>query len=180
MKKISILILLIFLASNSLYSQDNLEVEKETQENVSEIKLNALFLILGAFDITYERTINEESAFGVSVFLPFDEDISEDYKFSISPYYRFYFGKDYATGFFAEGFGLLNSTRDEIYNYNNYSYTYEDRTDFALGIGVGGKWVTKRGVVFEIFGGVGRNLFNNDDRDFEIIGKGGISVGYRF
>jgi hypothetical protein len=180
MKKISILLLILFLSVNPLFSQNDLKEDNKTQKNVSEIKLNALYLIIGAFDIAYERTINEESAFGVSLFLPFDEDVSDTYKFSISPYYRFYFGKEYATGFFAEGFGLLNSTRDEYYNNNNYSYTYEDNTDFALGIGVGGKWVTKRGVFFEISGGIGRNLFNNNDSNYEIIGKGGISVGYRF
>ena len=78
---------------------------------------------------------------------------------------------------------MLNSTRDEFYNYNyntnNYTYTYENNTDFALGIGVGGKWVTKRGVIFEISAGIGRNLLNNN-YNYEIIGKGGISVGYRF
>lgn len=172
--------MILFLSVNPLFSQNDLKEDNKTQKNVSEIKLNALYLIIGAFDIAYERTINEESAFGVSLFLPFDEDVSDTYKFSISPYYRFYFGKEYATGFFAEGFGLLNSTRDEYYNNNNYSYTYEDNTDFALGIGVGGKWVTKRGVFFEISGGIGRNLFNNNDSNYEIIGKGGISVGYRF
>ncbi|WP_339883351.1 DUF3575 domain-containing protein [Polaribacter vadi] len=183
MKKISILILFLFLSANTLFSQNDLKEEIETQQNFSELKVNALFLIIGAFDVTYERTINEESAFGVSLYLPFDEEISDTYKFSLSPYYRFYFGKKYATGFFAEGFGMLNSTRDESYNYNyntnNYNYTYENNTDFALGVGVGGKWVTKRGVIFEISAGIGRNLLNNN-YNYEIIGKGGISVGYRF
>ncbi len=36
--------------------------------------------------------------------------------------------------------------------------------------------------VLEINAGVGRNLFNNqyDDRDYELIGRAGITVGYRF
>jgi len=38
----------------------------------------------------------------------------------------------------------------------------------------------KKGFSLEVFGGVGRNLFNNDDSDFEIIGKGGLNLGYRF
>ena len=180
MKKITLLILLF--ASTFAIAQEK-EEEQEinvTQGNFNEIKLNAAYLIAGAFDVLYERTINEESAFGVSLFIPFDEGLRDDYQFSISPYYRFYFGDKFASGFFAEGFGILNSTRDEFYNFNTNNYIYENNTDFGLGIAVGGKWVTKRGVVFEIFGGVARNLFNNNDRNFEIIGKGGISVGYRF
>jgi hypothetical protein len=50
-----------------------------------------------------------------------------------------------------------------------------------LGIGLGGKWITKKGLLLEVNAGVGRNLFNNRyDRDFELIGRGGITVGYRF
>ena len=77
---------------------------------------------------------------------------------------------------------MLNSYDDSIYTEaNNYS-SYDDvtRTDFALGFGLGAKWVTKKGFIFEINGGVGRNLFNSSDTDFEIVGRGGITLGYRF
>ena len=40
---------------------------------------------------------------GVSVFLGLDNEI--DKKFSVAPYYRFYFGKKPAAGFFVDGFG---------------------------------------------------------------------------
>ena len=103
-------------------------------------------------------------------------------------YYRYYFGKKPATGFFAEGFGSINSYEDYEwkYDYNtidNTSYSsskHIQRTDFALGFGLGSKWITKKGFLFEINAGVGRNLFNSSDTDYDIIGRGGVSFGYRF
>ena len=83
---------------------------------------------------------------------------------------------------------MLNSVDDYIYDsYHDestntyYSYsTYDDNVvDFALGIGTGVKLITKRGFIVEIDLGIGRNLFKNE-RDFTIIGKGGINLGYRF
>jgi hypothetical protein len=176
-------LVLVFLSLFTFgYSQ---EKEKITFPK-NELKGNALFLVLGAVEVTYERLLNEESGVGVSFFVPFD-NINPN--FSLTPYYRFYFGKKPAAGFFVEGFGMLNS-----YTYKYYYYAYEDFppyttietvtkeniTDFSLGFGLGGKWVTKRGFIFEINGGVGRNLFNSKDADYEIVGRGGITLGYRF
>lgn len=179
MKK-SILAILIFSIVFTINAQENQKINKEvnSNQNFNEVKLNGLFLILGAFEVSYDRTLSDESAIGVSVFLPFDKDVSDEIKFTISPYYRFYFGNKYAAGFFVEGFGILNSTN------RNIDFFTEDeddfRTDFALGFSVGGKWVTKKGFSIELFGGIGRNLFNNEDADYEIIGRGGINLGYRF
>lgn len=158
--------------------------EKETTDfKRNELKVNALMLVAGAFEITYERLLNEESAVGVSLFVPYDNTI--DTNFSLSPYYRFYFGKKPAAGFFAEGFGMLNNFEYGNYLSNNGStpiYTEGNATDFALGFGLGGKWITKKGFVFEINSGIGRNLFNtkSKDSDIQIVGRGGISLGYRF
>ncbi|MGA1227677.1 MAG: DUF3575 domain-containing protein [Tamlana sp.] len=179
MKK-SLLLLACLLLYYSSFSQETKQENVATQ-NFNELKLNGLYLVLGAFDVTYERTINEESAFGLNVFLPIDNDVSNDIKYYISPYYRFYFGNKYAAGFFVEGFGMLNSTNRDI-NILIGSLGGNDnfKTDFALGIGLGGKWVTNSGFVGELNLGVGRNLFNNDDTDYEFISKVGISLGYRF
>ena len=185
MKKITLLVLLF--ASTFAIAQE-VEEEQEinaTQENFNEIKLNAVYLIAGAFDILYERTINEESAFGISLMASFDDDgIGNQYKYMVTPYYRFYFGKKYAAGFFAEGFGSLNSSR-EVYLFGNSNSEF--KTDFAVGFGIGGKWITKRGIIFEIPYGYGRNLFTNSDNDSninnlgaEFIVRSGINIGYRF
>ena len=176
MKKTFIILIVTLLISSNMFSQEDKGSNLENN-NFNELKLNALFLILGALEVTYERTLNEESGIGVSVFLPIDNDVSDDIKYYISPYYRFYFGGKYASGFFLEGFGMLNSTNRDL---NFFGGEDDFRTDFALGIGLGGKWLTKSGFIGEINFGIGRNLFNNDNADSEIIGKGGITLGYRF
>ena len=174
MKKLLVIVCLSVFAFS--YSQD----EKQVDFKKNEIKGNALFLVAGALEVTYEHLLNEETGVGASVFIAITEDF--DTNFAITPYYRFYFGKKPAAGFFVEGFGMLNSYDDSIYTEaNNYS-SYDDvsRTDFALGFGLGSKWVTKRGFLLEINGGIGRNLFNSSDTDHEIVGRGGITLGYRF
>lgn len=177
MKKICF-ILAAVLMSNFGFSQ-----EIETPDfKKNELKGNALFLILGSLEITYERILNEESGLGISVSVPIDK-YNWDINFAATGFYRYYFGKKPAAGFFGEAFGMLNNVDDWVYYENGNEYNYEPKTltDFALGIGLGGKWVTKKGLILEINAGVGRNLFNSKyDRDFELIGRGGITVGYRF
>jgi hypothetical protein len=184
MKKIYLLLLLI--AFQLGYSQE----KKEFDFKKNELRINAFMLILGAPEISYERIINEESSFGANVGFAIDNDF--DNKFTFSPFYRMYFGKKPAAGFFAEGFGMLNTIETDIYNYvpmpePNFGYTsiitQEKYVDFALGIGLGAKWITKKGLVLEINAGIGRNLFNsekNENVGLDIIGRGGIMLGYRF
>lgn len=159
--------------------------EKETIDfKRNELKGNALLLVIGAGEFTYERLLDEESGVGISLFFNYDDQFYT--KFSLTPFYRFYFSKKPAAGFFVEGFGMLNSYDSYVYNNNSYdlnnSYNsnIESRTDFALGFGLGSKWITKKGFLFEINAGVGRNLFNSSDTDNEIVGRGGITLGYRF
>ncbi|WP_299553559.1 hypothetical protein [Seonamhaeicola sp.] len=177
MKKSSIILIALLLLSLPSFSQEK-QVSNQSLENVSEIKLNGILLILGVFEPSYEFILNEESAIGISAFLPFDKDVTDEIKYYISPYYRMYFGnKNNASGFFGEAFGMLNNSNREFDLFD----TEEDnfKTDFALGFGFGGKWVNKRGFIFELSMGIGRNLFYNDDDD-PLVGKGGITLGYRF
>ncbi len=171
MKKL--FLLLVTITVSFVYSQE----QTSAYARKNELKLNAAALVAGAFEVSYERIIDDESAFGISLFAAADDDIEN--KFMLTPYYRYYFGKKPAAGFFAEGFGSLNTYQDNL-DFFSINFKPEKTTDFALGFGLGGKWITKKGVVFEIYGGVGRNLFNSDNSDFQVINRGGISVGYRF
>lgn len=185
MRKILITSALFFLFFKG-YSQ-----EKNENQNFkrNELKINAVFLVAGIAELTYERLINEESGAGISVFAALDSDIAT--KFSLTPYYRFYFGKKPAAGFYIEGFGMLNNYQENYsityFNSNTSVYTFEDVkgksvTDFALGFGIGSKWITKKGIIFELNAGIGRNLFNEISKinDNQIVGRGGLIVGYRF
>ena len=183
MKKIT-LSALLFIVGFSLFAQEN-----ETKQN--ELKINMSNLIgFKWFDVSYERLINEESSFGVGTLFSLDnksEGLDEYRTFSITPYYRQFFSSKYAEGFFVEAFTMLHSGKDYTYNYvyedfppyNTIEYTTEDKyTDLAVGISVGGKFVTKRGFVAEVYAGIGRDMLNQSD--IEVVGRGGVSIGYRF
>lgn len=176
MKKVLVVVCLSLFAFG--YSQ---EKEKITFPK-NEMKGNALFLVLGAAEITYERLTDENSGLGVSLFFSNEEDF--DTSFSLTPFYRAYFGKKQAAGFFVEGFSMITAGKNGSYSEYNFStntyYNVEGKkyTDFALGFGVGSKWVHKRGFIFEINAGIGRNLLS--DISPEIVGRGGITLGYRF
>ena len=186
MRKIVLFLCLIIFTTS--FSQ---EKEVETFKK-NEIKLNAIFLLGGALDVTYERILTPESGVGGAMFISFNNELTQE--FSLTGFYRFYFGKKIASGFFVEGFGSLNqfdNSDDYTESYNsdgykeniyNINYSTEVITDFALGFGAGSKWVTKKGFVFELYAGVGRNLFNDksEDYDNEIMGRGGINIGYLF
>lgn len=182
MKKI-LLVCCVFFCVMASHAQNDSIARNNFGKN--EVKINALFLIVGAFDVSYERNFPESSV-GISVFVPFGyDDVDSNINYYISPYYRVFFGKKYAAGFFIEGFGMLNSIHTEYYtNSNSYTLAEERITDFALGFGVGGKWLTRGGFVFEVTGGIGRNLFNNKSDDYydysPIVGKLGFNLGYRF
>lgn len=194
MKNSFILCLVILMLSFIGVSQESIK-DSTHSKNFNEIKLNALLLVIGAFDITYERTLSKRSGIGITTFITYDSDKISDLNYYISPYYRFYIGKKYASGFFFEGFGMLNSQNLDMYTGETMSVSFFGipfsfreteplkTTDFALGLGLGSKWVIKSKFIVELSFGVGANLFedyNNTTRDTAAIVKGGISVGYRF
>ncbi len=155
----------------------------------NELKWNATNLIIFTFlDGSYEYLINEESSLGVGVLVNLGDDIDlNEYRtFSVTPYYRQYFSRKYAKGFFVEAFGMLNTGEEEfeliIFDPNSPVISRQetrDYTDFAIGLSIGGKFVTQRGFVAELYLGIGRNLLNNSF-DQEFVGRGGVSLGYRF
>lgn len=177
-----VLFVLILLVSFTSFAQNDIKGKDEQPRN-NELKINGLYFVMGAFELSYERILNQESSVGVSVFLPYDDDLKNNIDYYISPYYRHFFSKKYARGFFVEGFGMLNSTTSNTEYYQNgvlIKSDHKTRSDFALGIGVGGKWVTKKGFLAEVNAGIGRNLFNKDNDSNEMVGRLGLTLGYRF
>jgi len=191
MKKITFLILL-FVSTISL-SQENKDRFPQDNNKHHELKLNAFSLIaLSSFNVSYEYLINNDSSFGVDLFLTVNMNENSEFpkKFSLTPYYRWFFSEKFAArGFFVEAFGMLNTRKNRDnndYYDSNGTYVYNSNntnvTGFALGISVGGKFITRKNFVAEVYLGIGRNLLNEKTNIFEtnIISRGGISLGYRF
>ncbi len=181
-----ILFILVILITFSSYSQE----QTNRIEKKNEVYLNAFNLIAFKWvDVSYERIINEESSAGISLLAKIGDEWSgydSERNYSITPYYRHYFSNKYARGFFMEAFTMLNGGVNEYY-WDNYSeitdeYTWgsEEReyNDVAFGVGVGGKFISKRGFIGEIHAGIGRNLFDANAPD--VIGRGSVSFGFRF
>lgn len=145
-----------------------------------EIKLDiADALVIRSLEFSYENYINEESSFGISALFNLakqDIDFRYNENVMITPYYRHYFTSEYKWNFFGEGFIGINSGRkksDE--NSDDYNIRY---TDAALGVAVGTKYVAKGGLVIDIYGGLGRNLFGTDSP--VLVPRLGFNVGWRF
>lgn len=152
---------------------------QELEQNRTEVKLNGLSFAIGAIDFEVERTLNKYSSVGMSFRLAYNEGQYSE----ISTFYRRYLGKKYASGFFIEGFALYHQKKDL------FSRTFdvgtlnvlETKSDFALGVGIGYKWVSKKGLILQAHLGAGRNIFNGKNSYGELFpGKAGISIGYGF
>ena len=173
----------------------------------SEIKFDVIdFLTQSALNIGYEIINDSYSSYGTEIFLNFnDNNISRSWseKFSLNPFYRIYFFNktDFGgEGDFAEVFMKFSNIEFERDSYfynpmpNEPNSTTEEikAWDIAPGVGVGRKWVNKKGWTFEYMIGLGRYLFANSGNDDvpeggsvsdyrpEASFKGGISIGKRF
>ena len=102
--------------------------------------------------------------------------------FSLTGKYKYFFGDRYARGFYVHGFGMLSSGEYDSYVYDSNSgygsYEDQDYTDFALGFGVGGKFVSTGGFFLDLGAGIGRNLFT--EKSPTIVGQFNVNLGFRF
>ena len=211
------LALIYILFFNHIFSQNVQQVEvlkndkqiTELFEEIgdSEIKLDVIdFLTQPALNIGYEIINDSYSSYGAEVFLNFNDNNatrSFSEKFSLNPFYRFYFLNK--TDFGGEGYFAEVFIKFANIEYNRDTYFYDalpnepymrgeeiKAWDIAPGVGVGRKWVNKKGWTFEYMIGVGRYLFANSGNDDvpdggsvndyrpEVTFKGGISFGKRF
>ena len=184
------LLAIILLTSFFSFAQKD---EVEVKQN--ELKMNTFNLIVfKTVDFSYEYLLNSESSIGASLLFNL-QDINDNsdgpvyYEtLAITPYYRHFFSRRYAWGFFLEAFGMYNQQKTDYYEYydsvnDNYVTKKTDKksNNFAIGMSVGGKFVTKKGFLFEFYGGVGRNLIQSDKGiSTEIVPRVGASLGYRF
>lgn len=140
------------------------------------------FIVLNAFEVSYERLNSNKSSFGVSLFINASSDADYHESFAVTPFYRFYFlsKEDYgAKGYFFELFAKFAKGDYFEDNGNNTSDDLEKYSSFNLGFSVGKKWVHSSGLAVEYSIGVGRNLAASEGVP-EMTVRGGVSVGYRF
>lgn len=181
MKK-NFLLFIVLFAFCSMKAQAQSETNANFYQKNNEIKLNVISPLMDAFEVGYERFLNKNSSLGISAFKVYEHSTNDDMNYYISPYYRYYFGKKYASGFFAEGFGMFTSIDGKkIYEADKVTFTEgKDVYDLALGAGLGWKLITKKGLVFEANAAYGKLVFNAGKTDHDQVIKLGLSVGYRF
>lgn len=181
--------ILIFTVAILLFSQVNAQSDSNNQtkdaqskpieERLDQIKLNGLYLVFGMFEIGYERVLNENSGLGIELNIPFD--LNTDINFFLTPHYRMYFGEKHAAGFFGEFHAhYINFEESGFFNSSN-KFVSRNNSELALGLGVGGKWITNSGVFFETNIGISRILnISTTPLLNQYFPRLGITAGYRF
>lgn len=191
MKKNICILALTILGITRTYAQT--EKSDSASERRNDVLISPIELIASPLlNISYERLIAENMGIGVNGMFYFkDKKEYYDSGFSqISPFYRMYFGKKFASGFFVEGFVPITSTKEyyTVYYSDETSYSFkneeEKRTTVGIGIGLGGKWVTRNNIVFEVSGGIAKR-FGSDKNTYyydndNLTAKGMLGIGYRF
>lgn len=180
MKRLLIMIcVLVFIFSNA--QEENSEMLNSDRRK--DVMINPIALVLGAGNLSYEYHLNKDSGLGISTFFIYDKYVLDSDVWYVMPYYRYYFGKKWARGFFLDGFaGMINSNNEGYIYYKESDGTMgyrpkENEISLGFGIGLGGKWELKKNLVFEVSLGIGRNISNTNDPTF---GKGMLGLGYRF
>jgi len=179
MKK-SLLTIFLISAGLILNAQQAKPSLSPSLELDNELKLNILYLLVGAPEITYERILNKKNAVGVATFIRFSDAVWSDYIYAITPYYRRYFGFHKASGFFLEGHVALANFGDIAYRYPNgqqANSSMEDRMRFGVGGVAGAKFLTRKGFTGEIYFG-GAQLLDNYASNF--FPRAGLILGKRF
>lgn len=180
---------LVLLFSISIFAQEMEEetiYKRDTAKN--ELSIGALNLVaFGALDVAYERIIGPSSSWALEAFVlalnKDNEDVSEVYykDFSLTGKYKYFFGDRTAAGFYVNGLAMLSSGEYDQYVSNpngNSNFKVNNYTDFALGFGLGSKFVAKQGFFLDLNGGIGRNLFSSNSPT--IVGQFNVNLGMRF
>jgi hypothetical protein len=183
MKKIILGICFSFLALN-ITAQ---ETEKERR---NDIMIDPVLLIaVPAINISYERLLNKDMGVGINALITLN---NYDHVQQFSPYFRYYLGRKFASGFFLEGFiPITNNPIDRYETYydpvfNNTVNRYvgdKKTTTVGFGFGFGGKWAIKDRLVLEASAGIGRRFMSSEQSygaSTDLTGKFMGGVGYRF
>jgi len=172
MKKIGILIIALCMC-HPVFSQES---EKEIPEARNEIKVNLLMTLFSFPDISFERIWANNLGLGLSVGFPIE---SINTNFRILPYLRFYFGENETKSFFIDANLAFEGYKKYSYyfysSYGDYRSETKNELDFGLGVAFGYKYVNSKGLIGELFLGLGRTFDRN-----QIYPRVGIAIGKQF
>src|SRR5690606_20495023 len=151
----NLLLICLLCISGALFAQDSTRTVSYERKN--DVLIDPIFLIAApALNASYERILNADYGVGVHALLGLG---AMDEIVQISPYARMYLGQRYASGFFLEAFFPITSSEEYEESFEKENTPSTRETTFGFGVGMGGKWVLKKNIIFEIGGGVGRRLF---------------------
>ena len=155
---------------HTVFSQ---ETEKVKPKATNEIKLNLATTLFSSPEISYERIWDNNVGLGLSARAVFSDNYDTKYQFT--PYCRFYFGESSIKSFFIEGNIGVIGYKKYVYNYSDYSSSNtQNSLDAGIGLAVGYRYVNKKGLIGEVFLGLGRTI---EDRGYL---RCGISMGKLF
>lgn len=154
--------------------------ESEKPLHANEIRLNVLGLVApGLLDLSYERLLDQNQSLGLQAafYIPSDGDDEYIFNQSVSALYRLYTSKEgYAEGFFLQlGLNMASVNNDVIDLFEN-----RIETEFFFGpeVGMGGKWVIRKGLTIELGASLSRTILSDNAREFN--GQYWLSIGKRF
>ncbi len=166
--------LFILIGFGLLFSS---HINGQNDQLKNEVKLNIPLSLAGYVEGSYEYILSNTSAIGISLGVAYDEEFYFEY--AAIPYYRFYFGKKEAAGFFIEGNGAFYAQETDFFDIGILSESDDTAIGIGLGMAIGVKIFNKNGWVFEAFGGAGRN-FSNEDIIDSAYPRLGLNLGKRF
>lgn len=191
-------ILLNAQEGNETENEINSELVKTHRDTTrNEVSWNIMnTLVFGALDISYERILSDHSSLSAEVFSKVfnknkgeEGDLSKTYAkdFSITTKFKYFLDEEnMAWGYYAEAFAMISNGVNEKTVTLTDSQTGEpkeieaelDYIDVALGIGVGRKFISKKGFFLDVSVGIGRNLFQKDSPVIVVLP--GFNIGYRY
>jgi hypothetical protein len=160
------------------------------------IKFSLVSPIINSFSMAYERVLNPNNSFQVTMFYAGNGSLDANGGFGITPEMRLYLSerREAPYGFFVAPFATYQhfSLEDSFFDFGTGASATERGTSnlFGLGVIVGGQWVFKNRVSIDIWGGpgyafVGLSGFdNNNGNGYPFangaMGRFGCTLGFLF
>ncbi len=188
MKKLLLVVLIFTIATASAQiNSDSVNVEKKLSKSLlgnNEIKINLLTTLFGIPEVSYERIVANNRSAGISMFFTSSTKYI-DFNFGAIPYYRVYFAKRKASGFFIEANTAILNLPEKTKGASiitpsgtYYSSKIVNKTVFGIGGAIGGKFLTRAGFTGEIYLGAEKVL--PDTKSVAFYPRIGYTLGKRF